>query len=73
MENLNLNDDGAMNANHPALSQAELLDLCLIGRVVVNKLVHLCTIEERLGSMWQSWRKITLMSMEDNKYMVQLL
>jgi hypothetical protein len=40
--------------------------------VVVNKPIHVSTIEEKIGPIWQPWRKIDLIQMENNKFMVQL-
>jgi hypothetical protein len=48
------------------------LDLCLTDRVVMNKAIHLSTIEERLGPIWQSWKQLDLIQMENNKFMVLL-
>lgn len=72
MENLNINGDNGATSSLPQLSQAELLDLCLVGRVVVNKPIFLATLEERLGPMWDPKQKMTLIPMENNKFMVQL-
>ena len=38
----------------------------------MNKPLHICTIEERLGLIWRPWRKMDLIQMENNKFMVQL-
>lgn len=57
LENPNINGDGGSSSNQPKLFQVELLDLCLIDRVVVNKPIHISTIEEKIGLIWQPWRK----------------
>lgn len=72
MENLNINGDSGSSSKRPNLTQAELLDLCLVGRIVVNKPVHLATLEARLGPIWEPKYKMTLILMEGNKFMVQL-
>jgi len=74
MEILDINGDGGASSNQSKLSQAELLNLCLIGRVVVNKPIHLPTIEERLGEgpIWKPWKQMDLIQMDNNKFMVQL-
>jgi len=73
MESLNLNDDGRASNSQPNLSQAELLDLCLVAKVVVNKPIHLSTIEGRLGPLWDPWRRMELIPIptENNKFLVQ--
>ncbi|KEH25633.1 DUF4283 domain protein [Medicago truncatula] len=71
-ENLNINGDNGAASHRPNLTQAELLDLCLVGRVVVNKPVHLATLEARLGPIWDPMYQMSLIPMEDNKFMVQL-
>jgi len=55
-----------------SLSQVELLDLCLVAKLAVNKPIHLSTIEERLCPLWQPGRQMDLIPMENNKFMVQL-
>jgi hypothetical protein len=40
--------------------------------VVVNKPIFLATLEERLGPMWDPKHKMTLIPMDNNKFMVQL-
>lgn len=72
MENLNINGDTASSSKRPNLTQAELLDLCLVGRILVNKPVHLATLEARLGPIWEPKYRMTLILMEGNKFMVQL-
>lgn len=72
MENLNINGDNGAASKQPNLTKAELLDLCLVGRVVVNKPVHLATLEARLGPIWEPKYQISMIPMEDNKFMVQL-
>lgn len=72
MENLNLNGDSSASANRPNLTQAELLDLCLVGRVMVKKPIHLATLEARLGPIWEPKYQMTLILMDGNKFMVQL-
>lgn len=72
MENLNINGDNASSSKRPNLTQAELLDLCLVGRIMVNKPVHLVTLEARLGPIWEPKYRMTLILMEGNKFMVQL-
>jgi hypothetical protein len=49
MERLNINGEHGASSKRPNLTQAELLDLCLVGRVMVNKPIHLATLEARLG------------------------
>jgi hypothetical protein len=71
MENLSLNGESSAIAKRPNLTQAELLDLCLVGRVMVNKPVHLATLEARLGPIWEPKYQMTLILMESNKFMVQ--
>jgi len=39
---------------------------------VVNKHVHIATLEARLGPIWEPKYQISLIPMEDNKFMVQL-
>jgi len=72
MENLNINGDNSAASKRPNLTQAELLDLCLVGRVVINKPVHLATLEARLGPIWEPKYQMSLTLMEDSKFMVQL-
>jgi len=72
MEYLNINGDNGAASQRSNLTQAELLDLCLVGRVVVNKPVHLATLEARLGPMWEPKYQMSLILMEDNKFMVQV-
>jgi hypothetical protein len=72
MERLNINGDHGVASKRPNFTQAELLDLCLVGRVMVNKPIHLATLEARLGPIWEPKYQMTLILMEDNKFMVQL-
>jgi len=72
MENLNIHGDNTSSSQKPTLTQAELSNLCLVGRVLVNKPVHLATLESRLGPIWEPKYQMTLIPMEDNKFMVQL-
>jgi len=72
MENLNINSDHGAASKKPNLTRAELLDLCLVGRVMINKPIHLATLEARLGPIWEPKYQMTLILMEDNKFMVQL-
>jgi len=72
MENLNINCDNSADGSMLKLTHAELLDLCLVCRVVVNKPIHLSTLEKRLDPMLEPRRQMTLVTMENNKFMVQL-
>jgi len=72
MENLNIHGDNGASSQRPNLTQAELSNLCLVGRILVNKPVHLATLESRLGPIWEPKYQMTLIPMEGNKFMVQL-
>lgn len=71
MERLNINGDQGGASKRPNLTQTELLDLCLVGRVMVNP-IHIATLEARLGPIWEPKYQMTLILMDDNKFMVQL-
>lgn len=72
MERLNINGDQGGAPKRPNLTQAELLDLCLVGRVMVNKPIHIATLEARLDPIWEPKYQMTLILMDDNKFIVQL-
>ncbi|MCI03998.1 DUF4283 domain protein, partial [Trifolium medium] len=74
MEGLNINDTegtGRTNGGSATLSPEELLDCCLVGKLLVNIPVRFGAFQDRLDILWQPGQGVDIIPMEDNKFMFQ--
>ncbi|GAU39464.1 hypothetical protein TSUD_158950 [Trifolium subterraneum] len=74
MENLNINDvEGTRHTNvdQTTLTPEELLECCLIGKLLVNKPIRFGDFQSRLAHLWQPGKGVEIRPMEDNKFMFQ--
>jgi 14-3-3 protein epsilon len=74
MESLNINDvagTGHINADQTTLTPEELLECCLIGKLMVNKPARFGALQDRLALLWQPGQGVEVRAMEENKFMFQ--
>ncbi|MCH81611.1 DUF4283 domain protein, partial [Trifolium medium] len=53
MENLNIHETQNTNANTKNLTPAELLDCCLVGKLLINKPIRFNALKDRLATLWK--------------------
>ncbi|KAK2408369.1 hypothetical protein QL285_043886 [Trifolium repens] len=72
MENLNIHESPNPNANTQNLTPAELLDCCLVGRLLTVKPIRFNTMKDRMSKLWQPSHGVTISAIEENRFMFQL-
>ncbi|PNX81821.1 hypothetical protein L195_g037846 [Trifolium pratense] len=74
MEGLNINDTertGHTNGGSATLLPEELLDCCLVGKLLVNKPVRFGAFQDRLAILWQPGQGVDIIPIKYNKFMFQ--
>jgi hypothetical protein len=74
MENFNIDINGSPNASSAGsseISHEALLELCVVGTLLTDKLVHFQIMEDRLPSIWCPGQGVTITQADESKFLFQ--
>jgi 14-3-3 protein epsilon len=71
LDGLSLSDEGlTLNLNSDPTT-IQILDHCLIGRVLTDKQIRFSYFKERLGHVWKPGKKVSILQADDSRFLFQ--
>jgi hypothetical protein len=71
LEGLSLTDEGLTLNLDADPTTIQILDHCLIGRVLTDKQIRLSYFKERMGNVWKPGKKVTILPTDAGRYLFQ--
>jgi 14-3-3 protein epsilon len=71
LDGLSLSDEGLTLNLDTDPASFQILEHCLIGRVLTDKQIRLSYFKERLSHVWKPGKKVTILQAEEGRYLFQ--
>jgi 14-3-3 protein epsilon len=71
LDGLSLSDEGLTLNLDTDPSSIQILEHCLIGRVLTDKQIRFSYFKERLSHVWKPGKKVTILQSEEGRYLFQ--
>jgi hypothetical protein len=71
LEGLTLSDEGLTLDIDPAATDVQIMEHCLIGRLLSDKQIKIAYFRERMGYIWRPVKKVSIIQADDDRFLFQ--
>jgi hypothetical protein len=71
LDGLSLSDEGLTLNLETDYASIQILEHCLIGRVLTDKQIRFAYFKERLGHFWKPGKKVSILQADNGRYLFQ--
>jgi hypothetical protein len=71
LDGLSLSDEGLTLNLESDSSNVQILEHCLIGRVLTDKQIRFGYLKERLSHVWKPGKKVSILQAEEGRFLFQ--